>query len=429
MSFDVIQEMMKSTIGLDHESVGAETIKSMVMRRMKAMAVDDVNQYYKLIQASAEEMQHLINEITVPETWFFRDHEPFNALSDFVTKLKADDNKHHIRILSVPCSTGEEPYSIAMVLLDAGLDKEDFTIDAVDISTRVLEKARLGVYNKNSFRGTYISFRDKYFEKVGENYQVVPKLKATVNLGNGNVTKPGFMAGKGPYDVIFCRNLLIYFDFETKCSVLKRLHALMRETGMLVLGHAETGRMPEGLFETLRLPGSFAYRKASPGSHAKTGKAATASRVASEKPTQWVPTKPSRAKPVSNAARPAGSVVPKTPEPRQEQVAESEEWLKSIQQLADEGKLKQALTECDKLIESVPDSVEGYYLKGLILLGFDMDIEAMGAFKKAVYLDPKHYQSLIHLSVLSEEQGEIRAAENFRARADRLRESSQLDEL
>jgi chemotaxis protein methyltransferase WspC len=77
----------------------------------------------------------------------------------------------------------------------------------------------------------------------------------------------------------------------------------------------------------------------------------------------------------------------------------------------------------------VPDSVEGYYLKGLILLGFDMDVEAMDAFKKALYLDPKHYQSLIHLSVLSEEQGEIRAAENFRARADRLRESGQLDEI
>jgi chemotaxis protein methyltransferase WspC len=429
MSFDVIQEMMKSTIGLDHESVGAETIKSMVMRRMKAVAVDDVSEYHKLIQTSAEERQHLINEITVPETWFFRDHEPFNALSDFVTKLKADDNKHHIRILSVPCSTGEEPYSIAMVLLDAGLDKEDFTIDAVDISTRVLEKAHQGVYNKNSFRGKHISFRDKYFEKVGENYQVVPRLKATVNLGNGNVTKPGFMAGKGPYDVIFCRNLLIYFDYETKCSVLKRLHALMRENGMLVLGHAETGRMPEGLFETLRLPGSFAYRKASPGYHAKTDRAATASHVTTEKPKQWASTKPSRAKPASNTTKSTGSVMPKTPEPCQEPVADDGDRIGFIQQLADEGKLKQALTECDKLIESVPDSVEGYYLKGLILLGFDMDVEAMDAFKKALYLDPKHYQSLIHLSVLSEEQGEIRAAENFRARADRLRESGQLDEI
>lgn len=429
MSSDSICQLIKSVMGLAPASVGVESIERVVTRRMKAVGIDEFDDYCRLINISAEEKQNLINEITVSETWFFRDDEPFKALVAFAKNLRINQGRRRIKILSIPCSTGEEPYSIAMALFDAGFGKDDFSIDAIDISTRVLERARAGVYSRNSFRGKNLGFRDKYFDRQGENYYLMPEIKATVKFGKGNVVSPDFMVGAEAYDVAFCRNLLIYFDYEMKCRVLKKLHSLMSGRALLVLGHAETGRMPAGLFEAFNLQGAFAYLKSdSPTVSAMRN--ASLSAAADQRPP--APRSRRHRKPFKAANTTAGTVVSSPRKQAQspgEPLADIQSWVEFVQRLADEGRLKRALTECDKLIATVPDSAQGYYLKGLVLLGFDADAEAMEAFKKAVYLDPKHYQSLIHLSVLAEERGELRAAENFRARADRLRDSGEADAI
>ena len=419
MSFDAIQQLMKSSMGLTPESVGVESIKRVVARRMKELGLDQVEAYLSRLKGSAEERQTLINEVTVPETWFFRDHEPFNALADFVQKLRISRNKQCINILSVPCSTGEEPYSIAMVLRDSGFGKADFCVDAVDISTRVLEKARKGVYSQNSFRSKDVRFRDKYFVPCEGGYEIASDIKAAVHFQQGNVVAPNFVAGKPLYDVVFCRNLLIYFDFQTKCRVLNTLHGLMVDGALLVLGHAETGRMPPGLFAALSLPGAFAY--------VKEGATDSPSKVPRLPEPAKLPQRRANHSPRPKVSAPATpkSIKPVAQKPVSDQATtdgDQESWIDTIHKLADQGRLDEALTECDKFIQAVPDSAQGYYVKALVLLGFDADSEAMDAFKKAVYLDPKHYQSLIHLSVLAEEHGDQRAADNFRARADRLRD-------
>jgi len=412
MSFEAIFHVIKNEMGLSPETVGLDTVKRIVERRMKAVGEKHVASYCRLIKDSAEEKQALFNEVSVPETWFFRDHEPFKVLSAHIKKLELGEGV--LNILSIPCSTGEEPYSIAMVLNDVGLSKDRFRIDAVDISTEVLKKARKGVYSNNSFRGKNIAYRDKYFEHKDGEYFISEDIKSTVNFVNRNVLDEGFMSGKGPYDIVFCRNLLIYFDYETKCKVLNTLWQLMSKQAMLVLGHAETGRMPEGLFESLHLPGSFAYQKATRSVPKRT------------KPVSVITSLASSTKKLSGSV--VHAAVHKT------QVVESvdlsteniDEWIASIQALADAGQLKEAITECDSLIDAVPDSAQGYYLKGVVLLAFDADIDAVAAFKRAVYLDPKNYQSLIHLAVLSEELGDLRASENYRARAERLRKNAQV---
>ncbi len=416
MSFEAIFHVIKNEMGLSPETVGLNTVERLIERRMKVVGEKYVSSYCRLVKSSVDEKQALFNEMSVPETWFFRDHEPFKVLSSFVKELDLAEDRV-LNILSIPCSTGEEPYSIAMVLKDVGLSERQFRIDAVDISTEVLKKARKGIYSDNSFRGKEISFRDKYFERKGSVYFISDKIKSTVNFLNKNVLDEDFMSGKGVYDIIFCRNLLIYFDYETKCKVLNTLSGLMHKQAMLVLGHAETGRMPEGVFESLHLPGSFAYQKAG----------AAVSRP--EKPSSNSALAASLA---CSVMRPSKSVtetvVDKKPivEAVVSTVEGVDEWVDSIEALADSGQLKEAITECDCLIEAVPDSAQGYYLKGVVLLAFDADFEAAAAFKKAVYLDPKNYQSLIHLAVLSEESGDLRASENYRARADRLRKNAQV---
>jgi len=416
MSFEAVFHVIKNEMGLSPETVGLDTVERIIERRMKAVGEKYVASYCRLVKESVDEKQALFNEVSVPETWFFRDHEPFKVLAEYVKDIELGGGV--LNILSIPCSTGEEPYSIAMVLNDLGLGKDQFKIDAVDISTEVLKKARKGIYTENSFRGKDIAFRDKYFEHKKGLYAISADIKSTVNFVNKNVLDEGFMSGKGLYDVIFCRNLLIYFDYETKCKVLNTLSGLMSKRAMLVLGHAETGRMPEGVFESLHLPGSFAFKKAG-----------TSSVPRSTKHTSVVASATSFA---SLVMKPPRSVVHTAV--RNAQVIEApvaifdnvDEWSASIEALADAGKLKEAITECDSLIESVPDSAQGYYLKGVVLLAFDADVEAISAFKKAVYLDPKNYQSLIHLAVLSEESGELRASENYRARAERLRKNAQI---
>jgi len=405
MALEAILRVIKNEMGLSPETVGQDTVERIIARRMKTVGEKSISSYYCMLEGSVDEKQALFNEMSVPETWFFRDHEPFKVLSSYINGLEPE--RQPFKILSIPCSTGEEPYSIAMVLNDIGMNKEQFTIDAVDINTEVINKARKGVYGNNSFRGKDIAYRDKYFEHDDETYVISDGIKSTVNFFNSNVLADGFMHGKGPYDVIFCRNLLIYFDYETKCKVMNTLSDLMNNNGLLVLGHAETGRMPDGLFVSMHLPGSFAYHKAA----ALTPKfvnapgVSTAEKSVVKKPRQLF--------------EPVVEDVPLT-------VENIDAWLDSIQAMADAGQLKEAITECDRLIEQVPDSAQGYYLKGVVLLAFDADSEATDAFKKAIYLDPKNYQSLIHLAVLAEERGDLRASENYRARAERLRKIVQV---
>lgn len=415
MSFEAVFHVIKNEMGLSPETVGVDTVERIIGRRMRAVGEKHVASYCRLVKESVDEKQALFNEVSVPETWFFRDHEPFKVLAAYVKKLELGEGV--LNVLSVPCSTGEEPYSIAMVLSDLGLGKKRFKIDAVDINTKVIKKARKGIYTENSFRGKDVAFRSKYFEHKNGLYAISGDIKSTVNFFNKNVLDEGFMSEMGLYDVIFCRNLLIYFDYETKCKVLNTLAGLMDKRAMLVLGHAETGRMPEGIFESLHLPGSFAYQKA--GNTVQKSKKHASAIISATSFFNSV-MKPHRS--IVHAAVKNTQIV----ETSESTVDDVDEWVASIEALADAGQLKEAITECDCLIESVPDSAQGYYLKGVVLLAFDADVDAAAAFKKAVYLDPKNYQSLIHLAVLSEESGELRASENYRARAERLRKNAQV---
>ncbi len=403
MAFEAILRAIKNEMGLSPETVGQDTVERIIERRMKTVGEKSITSYSRLFETSVDEKQALFNEMSVPETWFFRDHEPFKVLSSYIKGR--EPGRRPLKILSIPCSTGEEPYSIAMVLNDIGMNKKQFRIDAVDISTEVINKARKGVYGNNSFRGKDIAYRDKYFEHNDETYAISDDIKSTVNFFNSNVLADGFMRGKGPYDVVFCRNMLIYFDYKTKCKVLNILSDLMSRNGLLVLGHAETGRMPDGLFVSLHLPGSFAYHKA----------AALMPKFVN------VPAAPMATKSVVKKTR---QLVEPVVEDVPLSVENVDAWIDSIQAMADAGQLKEAITECERLIEQVPDSAQGYYLKGVVLLAFDADSDAMDAFKKAIYLDPKNYQSLIHLAVLAEERGDLSASENYRARAERLRKNS-----
>ena len=147
-------DFLKARIGLDVTSVGPAIIERAVRQRTTAQQVETADQYWQRLLVSADEQQALIEAVIVPETWFFRYPESFATLAKLASKRLAElHNMRALRILSLPCSTGEEPYSIAMALLDAGLAPHQFKVEGLDVSPLSVERAKRARYGKNSFRG------------------------------------------------------------------------------------------------------------------------------------------------------------------------------------------------------------------------------------------------------------------------------------
>ncbi len=420
MAFDGIQRYLNSVTGLNVDTVGATIVERAVRRRMEVCEIASVSQYEQEVKTSATELQALINEISVPETWFFRDGKPFQLLSQYA---KAFAEQHStglpLRVLSIPCSTGEEAYSIAMTLIDAGYRPDQFVIDAVDISTAVIDTARQGCYGQNSFRGDDIDYRQRYFTMQDNRYLIDEEVKLSVTFQQGNLLEDDFMASKSPYHVIFCRNLLIYFGLANKSKALHTLHGLLAVDGVLFLGHAETGRMAEGLFSSAGVTGAFAYKKM-----AKPVVSSSILRDDFSKIMRSLSVKPQAVPSLSVAG------IDKTTlqhDPAGEKgtddlagSADEEAALLEIEHLADAGELAQARQRCEQFLSQRPDSAQCYHLQGVIHLAGAEDEAAVEAFRKALYLKPDHYQALIHLSVLAQKQGDAKAAQNYRARAQRI---------
>ena len=213
MSLPQIIALLRETLGLDVASVGVSLIERAVKRRVNANDLRDISQYADLLQRSEPELQSLFEAVVIPETFFFRYPESFAALRQIVGEQFLFGTQK-MRALSVPCSTGEEPYSIAMTLLDAGLSLEKFQIDAIDISAHLLDIARLGLFGSNSFRGSELQFRNQYFQKTDAGFRLCDRVRQCVKFEQGNVLEERFRFGSEPYDFIFCRNLLIYFVYS-----------------------------------------------------------------------------------------------------------------------------------------------------------------------------------------------------------------------
>lgn len=188
-------------------------------------------------------IQDVMEAMTTNESFFYRDKMPFDNLRAeiFPGFLTSRQSQRQLRIWSAAASTGQEPYSIAMVLKEMAASFQGWRVDIVgtDISKEVLEKARAGMYSQFEVqRGLPIQMLVKYFKQIGEMWQVDSAVRAMVQLKEGNLLTN--FSGLGTFDIIFCRNVLIYFDQPTKKDVLERMAKLMPDDGVLFLGAAET---------------------------------------------------------------------------------------------------------------------------------------------------------------------------------------------
>jgi chemotaxis protein methyltransferase WspC len=400
-----IEDLLRDRIGLDAASIGSSLIERCVRLRMKALGIPDADGYLRRLRVDEPEWRELIESVVVPETWFFRDRQAFDALiQNLVAEWLPRQLLHPLRILSAPCSTGEEPYSLAMALLDAGWLPGQFEIEAIDISVRALAVAQVGVYGRNAFRGQDLDFRDRHFHRSKAGYILAPRVRQCVRFHQLNLLEQDLPGGPQQFDYIFCRNLLIYFDRDTQGRLLRRLRHALSAEGILFVGPAEMPLIADHGFVRENLAMAFACRRAD-AAPALAGVRAAATRDVA---------------PIPAAAHTDKRRKGQDELPVAAHAARTADDLAHARRLADQGKLDEAHRYCEAHLSQFGPGVEVYCLLGLVADARG-DEGAFELYRKAIYLDPNHYESLLHLSFLLEKRGDRAGARAYRRRAERAR--------
>ncbi|MFK8331639.1 CheR family methyltransferase [Pseudomonas sp. BJa5] len=412
---------LQERIGLDVASVGAPMVERALRQRCAALEARDLDDYWLHLQQSGQEQQALIEAVIVPETWFFRYPESFTALASLAGKRLAElAGMRPLRILSLPCSTGEEPYSIAMALLDAGIAAQAFRVDGIDISPNSVARAEQALYGRNSFRGTHLDFRQRHFDESEQGHSLHERVRQQVNLQVGNVLDPALKAREGSYDFVFCRNLLIYFDVPTQQRVFEVLKRLIHEQGVLFIGPAEGSLLARMGMRPLGIAQSFAYVRQGEVEPAPVSKPAVAL------PLAQAPAPASLSRPMVIPVRRPKAVMPKRV-PRAQVADPSSELLAQIAQLANAGSSSEARAACSRYLQQYPPSAQVFYWQGLLSDTAGDSQDAISQYRKALYLDPQHHEALVHLAMLLDSQGDSAGARRLQERAARRaeRESDQ----
>lgn len=412
METGLFQKLLRDAIGLSQDTVGPTVIRHALRRRMTACGVGDLHDYWSHLTGNPVELQELIDAVIVPETWFFRDREAFGVAARHVVEHRRPGVP--FRLLSVPCSTGEEPFSMAMALFGAGLEPQDFTIDAIDVSTRNLAYAKRAVFGRNSFRGDDLAFRERFFDAVDGGWRPHASILQQVRFTLGNLLDPALLPETRPSDIVFCRNLLIYFDREGQGQALDRLNQSLAPRGLLFVGPAESGLPSLHGFASARLPMAFAFTKAPAApvvipAPAKRRVVVPASTVRSGKP-------PSPPLPFAKKATPAADIAPAP-----DRAAAS---LAAIEQAANAGRLAEAKASATRHLKEFGPSPDAFYLLGLAHDADDAAGEAIANYRKALYLAPDHRQALAHLRLLLQRQGDAGAVAALTERLARIHKRS-----
>jgi len=384
-------------------TLAQETVDNAARQRMKKRGMDSAA-YIQAAMRDNDELAALIDLIVVPETWFFRDADAFAAASLFIRE-RAASVRRPVRVLSIPCASGEEPYSLAMSLLDAGMPPDNFVIEARDISREALDRAKQGIYSRNAFRGTDLAFRERHFTTMAGAYRLNPNIRSQVQFAYDNVLAMDTATGMHSYDVIFCRNLLIYFDPDTQRAAIEKLHALLRDDGLLFAGYAETPAFCQQGFAMAPYTRAFALKKKDTAISQAAPPASRAARARRNLP--QLPKAPVKAGVDSSFLK-------------QSAPTRTTDVLEQARKLADNGHLEEARSKYRAYLQVVPDSVEAYFMLGLLSEQENQKNMAVQYLRRAVYLDPNHYEALCHLALLAESSGDAAGAASFRQRAARV---------
>ncbi|MBP3772812.1 MAG: protein-glutamate O-methyltransferase CheR [Treponema sp.] len=260
--FDMFRKVIYDESGITFSATNRSILDSRLKEKLREKQLDSIEEYYRLVMSNKEEMKIMLDSVTTNLTRFFRNQPHFDALVNYViphvieNKKKTGDTT--IKIWSAGCSTGEEPYTIAMILADVLPPPYKFQITASDISLKCLMTGQAGFYPEARITGIPQKYLDRFFTKNDRGYQVKPELMQTIKFDYHNLRND---SGARNLDVVFCRNVLIYFDEPAQKNVIDRFWNSMAPHSYLFIGHSESLFGMDTKFEFLKTDWACLYQK------------------------------------------------------------------------------------------------------------------------------------------------------------------------
>ncbi len=417
-----VERLLADRIGLDVASVGEGLIARGVETRMNQLGVRRLEDYERILLGPSDEVQALIEEVVIPESWFFRDDRPFATFREFVRAGWVNDPiRSPISVLCLPCAGGEEPYSVVIALTELGLARERFEVVAVDVSERSIRRATAGIYGSNAFRGVDPKIQSQYFDFTAARgrYLLKSSVRSSVRFEVGNLLDSRLLDKHAGFDVVFCRNLLIYFDESARAKAFDNLDRLTAVDGLLFLGHADRAEAsPSTRFAPLSDKGSFVYRK-------RSSKPPPA--LASPSPISTSPKRPvivPKTRPVVNGPEPLrprpADPQSSRPTPTVANRTNRDEAMTQALSLADRGRYDEATRMVQDFMGRGSLDASAHFLLGIIHQAAGNRSQAEIELNKAIYLDPEHDEALLALALLARRKGDVAAESMFRRRAERV---------
>jgi chemotaxis protein methyltransferase CheR len=407
--------------------------------RLATLGVSNCASYLERLQ-SGKELEELIADLTIGETYFFRYREQFEALRDIILPqaIERNQERKRLRIWSAGCSTGPEPYTVAIILKQRfghRIEGWDVSIIGTDINQRFLARAREGLFEDWAFRSTPETVRNACFVREGKRWRIAPEYRQLVRFQYHNLVDDPIPSPRHDLvdlDVILCRNVVIYFTTETFRHIIGHFHAALNDDGWLVVGHSELNTELFRSFHTIDAPGAVLYRKGAAASPANSFDFTSyAAEIAAAPLPVRIPDPPpplTSLPPLRTDTEtlprvvepPANDAGPAEPEAAAELAEPTEPPLAELRRLADQGAWVEALRLCRRLLDADPLDAVVHLHHGLILEHTRQTEQAAEAVRRALYLDRTLALGHFHLGRLAANQGDHPAAARAFRNAQRL---------
>lgn len=392
MSRQSLLDLLHQRIGLDAGSLGERVLDDAFAESRASLGVADDEALYGKALTQPQAFAEIVERFVVPESWFFRAGDQY---ADLVRFAREQRDRRPLRVLSLPCASGEEAYSAVIALVENGLPPGEIEVLGIDVSNAAIERARAGIFRSSALRGQPMP--DLWIQSRAGGFAVADGIRQCARFRVGNALDPGLLESGESFDVVFCRNLLIYLHPQARGRLLKTLLAALAPGGLLLAGQAEA---LNNLSNELQ-----PYEGGCPLSYVRIP-AATA-----------LPTKEISAAPGPRIVEPA----PREPAPPRRDpppATPSIEW--SPQALADAGRLEEARDACRLHLQTHPEDIDMMFLLGLVESARGDLAAAEQAFAGVCYLDRNNVAAMDHRIALAERQNRPEVADDLRRRRQRL---------
>lgn len=426
-----VKDYVIEATGLAYYRDRDEDFRKRLEGRMTELRLNELGRYWDLLQDGAHgdaELDELAAGLTVGETYFFRHAEQFDALREVILPelIERNRGRRRLRIWSAGCATGAEAYSISIILRNEfahELAGWQVSILGTDINRRLLSEAREGLFREWAFRSTPETVRETCFEREAQGWRIAPRFREGVSFQYHNLVQhplPSIINNLAALDLIFCRNVMIYFDAAAVLTLTRRLRDCLVEDGWLVTGHAEQNPAAFEGWESFRLPGTTLYRKRCRAQEQKS-----LAREAFE----WRPpfetsggAAPAAASEGAGAA-PAEEREAAAPAKAPQELPPQPGGFQELRAMVDRGEWRTAASLCTRLLDQEPLAALPHFYRALALEQGGCFREAEGSLRRAIYLDRGFVLAHYYLGLLLQNSGNepARAARCFENVVELLR--------